>query len=185
MIDLIYNPWPWYIAGPLIGLMVPLLMVFGNRVLGVSSSLRHICAMCVPLDIKYFQYEWRNEKWNLSFVGGILIGGLIAGNWMMDDGKVEISPETISELSVLGVQQFDSFLPSDIFSWENLISVQGVVFMCLGGFLVGFGTRYANGCTSGHTISGLSNLQFGSLVASISFFVGGLLMTHLILPFIL
>ncbi|NJN26212.1 MAG: YeeE/YedE family protein [Cyclobacteriaceae bacterium] len=185
MIDLIHEPWPWYVAGPLIGLMVPLLLVFGNRALGISSSLRHICAMCVPMNIEYFKYEWRNEKWNLAFVGGILIGGLIAAQWMLGDAKVEISQETVTDLSALGVKQFDSYLPADLFSWANLLSVKGFVFMCLGGFLVGFGTRYANGCTSGHSISGLSNLQFGSLVATISFFVGGLLMTHLVLPLIL
>lgn len=185
MIEFIKEPWPWYIAGPLIGLMVPMLLVFGNRALGISSSLRHICAMCVPLDIKYFQYEWKNEKWNLTFVGGIMIGGMIAGQFMMGDGKVEISQETVAELSALGIQDFSSYLPGDLFSWESLSSFKGWIFMAFGGFLVGFGTRYANGCTSGHSITGLSNLQFGSLVATISFFVGGLVMTHFILPFIL
>jgi uncharacterized membrane protein YedE/YeeE len=55
----------------------------------------------------------------------------------------------------------------------------------VGGFLVGFGTRYAGGCTSGHAIMGLSNLQWPSLVATISFMVGGFIMANLILPFIL
>jgi uncharacterized protein len=185
MIEFIKEPWPWYVAGPLIGLMVPFLLVFGNRALGISSSLRHICAMCVPLDIKYFQYEWKNEKWNLTFVLGILIGGIIASQFMSGDAKVEISPETVSDLSAMGIHDFSSYLPSGIFSWEALTNWKGWVFMGFGGFLVGFGTRYANGCTSGHSISGLSNLQFGSLAATISFFIGGLLMTHIILPFIL
>jgi uncharacterized membrane protein YedE/YeeE len=54
--------------------------------------------------------------------------------------------------------------------------------MVIGGFLVGFGTRYAGGCTSGHAISGLSNLQFASLIATIGFFAGGLIATHLLYP---
>ena len=185
MIEFIKEPWPWYVAGPLIGVMVPLLLVFGNKAFGISSTLRHICAMCVPLDIKYFQYEWKNEKWNLTFVVGIILGGMIASQLMMGDGKVAISPETAADLSALGVQDFSSYLPGDIFSWESLLSLRGLIFMVFGGFLVGFGTRYANGCTSGHSITGLSNLQVGSLAATISFFIGGLVMTHLILPFIL
>jgi len=185
MIEFIKEPWPWYVAGPLIGLMVPLLFVFGNKAFGISSTLRHICAMCVPLDIKYFQYEWKNEKWNLTFVGGIMIGGLIASHLMMGDGKVDISQETMADLSELGVQDFSSFLPGDLFSWESLFTIRGLIMIAFGGFLVGFGTRYANGCTSGHSITGLANLQFGSLVATISFFIGGLVMTHLILPLIL
>lgn len=185
MLELIKEPWPWYVAGPLIGLMIPLFLVFGNKSFGISSSLRHICAICVPMDIKYFKYEWKHELWNLFFVGGICIGGFIAGNYIMNDVKVDISPQTIIDLKALGVTDFNSYLPEDIFSWEALFTLKGLVFMVLGGFLVGFGTRYANGCTSGHSISGLSNLQVGSLIATIGFFVGGLIMTHLVLPYII
>ncbi|MCK5208102.1 MAG: YeeE/YedE family protein [Cyclobacteriaceae bacterium] len=185
MLDIIKEPWPWYVAGPLIGLMVPLLLVYGNKSFGISSSLRHICAICTPLNIKYFKYDWKSEVWNLYFVAGIFIGGLLASSYLMDDMKVGISKETVEELAALGVKDFNSYLPIDIFSWEALLTARGLLFMVFGGFLVGFGTRYANGCTSGHSISGLSNLQPGSLVATIGFFVGGLVMTHFILPFII
>lgn len=184
MLEFIQEPWPWYVAGPLIGLFVPLLLIFGNKNFGISSSLRHICAMCVPMEIKYFKYDWKSEQWSLFYVAGIMIGGILASKFLMVDGRVDISPQTVEDLTLLGVSDFSSYLPSDIFSWENLLSLRGLVFMVFGGFLVGFGTRYANGCTSGHSISGLSNFQFSSLVATISFFIGGLIMTHFILPYI-
>lgn len=185
MIDLIHEPWPWYIAGPLIGLMVPLLLIFGNKNFGISSSLRHICAMCVPMDIKYFKYDWRSERWSQYYVFGVIIGGVISSQFLMGNHTVDISEQTVSDLKAIGVTDFSAYLPMDIFSWEAAFSLRGLVFIALGGLLVGFGTRYANGCTSGHSISGLSNFQFASLVATISFFVGGLLMTHLLLPYLI
>ncbi len=185
MLEFLREPWPWYVAGPLIGLMVPLLLIFGNKSFGVSSSLRHICAMCAPMDIKYFKYNWKDEKWNLFYVAGIVIGGILSSHYLMGDRMVDISKETVTDLSLLGVTDFSTFLPTDIFSWQVLLSGRGLIFMALGGFLVGFGTRYANGCTSGHSISGLSNMQVGSLVATISFFIGGLLMTHIFLPYLM
>lgn len=184
MLEIIQKPWPWYVAGPLIGLLLPLLLYFGKS-FGVSSTLRHICAACVPLDIKYFKYNWKAENWNLNFIAGVLIGGLLTGQFLMGDGKVDISMKTVNDLTALGITDFNTYLPKEIFSWETLLSFRGLVFMVLGGFFVGFGTRYANGCTSGHSISGLANLQFGSFVATIAFFIGGLIMTHLILPYIL
>ena len=184
MIDFIKEPWPWYVAGPLIGLFVPLLLVFGNKNFGISSSLRHICAMCVPMNINYFRYDWKSEKWSLFYVAGIIVGGFLASTYMMGDGRVDISEKTVQDLTMLGVTDYSSYLPGDLFNWNVLLSIKGLIFMVLGGFLVGFGTRYANGCTSGHSISGLSNLQFSSLVATISFFVGGLVMTHLFFPII-
>ena len=184
MLEIIQKPWPWYIAGPLIGLLLPLLLYFGKS-FGVSSTLRHICAACVPLDIKYFKYNWKAENWNLNFIAGVLIGGLLTGQFLMGDGKVDISMKTVNDLTALGITDFNTYLPKEIFSWETLLSFRGLVFMVLGGFFVGFGTRYANGCTTGHSISGLANFQFGSLVATIAFFIGGLIMTHLILPYIL
>ena len=117
-------------------------------------------------------------------MAGIAIGGFLSSQYLMGNGKVDISLQTVADLSALGVTDFSSYLPGDIFSWDELFTMKGLVFIIIGGFLVGFGTRYANGCTSGHSISGLSNLQFSSLIATVSFFVGGLIMTHFVLPFI-
>lgn len=185
LIEVISQPWPWWAAGIIIGLTVPALLILGNKSFGISSSLRHICAMCVPAKIPFFNYDWKKEKWNLFFVVGVLIGGFIAGNLLQDPQPIEIAENTKKQLVAAGVKDFNGLIPADVFSWEALLTVRGFIFIVLGGFLVGFGTRYAGGCTSGHAIMGLSNLQWPSLVATISFMVGGFIMTWLILPFLL
>lgn len=185
MIEFLQQPWPWYVAGPLIGLVVPLLLLVGNKSLGISSSLRDICAACLPARLPFFQYDWRQEQWRLWFVGGILVGGILAGFLLPNPHPLVLNPQTVTDLQTLGIRQFDGLLPADLFSTAALFSVKGLLFSVLGGLLVGFGTRWAGGCTSGHTIFGLSTLQWPSLVATICFMVGGLVMTHLLLPFLL
>lgn len=118
------------------------------------------------------------------FVAGIIIGGIIAGLFL-DDSRILVSENTVNDLSAIGVQDVRGFLPESIFSWENLFTLQGFIFIIVGGFLVGFGSRYAGGCTSGHAIMGLSNLQLPSLIAVVGFFIGGLIMTHLLFPFLI
>lgn len=183
--DLIKDPWPWYVAGPLIGLMVPALLLIGNKALGISSSLRHICAACIPTKISFFRYDWKSESWNLFFVGGILLGGLVTALLLTNGDPVQLNPKLVNELSGYGIIQFDSLVPKDLFNWRDLFTVKGFLLIVAGGFMVGFGTRYAGGCTSGHAIMGLSNLQWPSLVATISFMGGGYIMSNYILPAIL
>lgn len=180
-IEWLSQPWPWYIAGPLIGLTVPALLIIGNKTFGISSSLRHVCAICIPSGIPFFTYNWKKETWNLVFVLGILIGGFVATTFISNTNEIVIAAETQKELAALGITDFSGLLPSDIFSWENLFTGKGLLFLVIGGFLVGFGTRYAGGCTSGHAIMGISSLQWPSLVATISFMIGGFLMTHVLL----
>lgn len=184
-VDWLSQPWPWYIGGPLIGLMVPVLLILGNKKLGVSSSLRHICAACAPANIDFLHYNWKKQIWNLFFVGGILIGGIIAGTIFRNPDPVAISSATVHDLHQMGVQTNSGLLPVDLFNWSSLLTLKGILIMILGGFMVGFGTRYAGGCTSGHGIMGLSALQWPSLIAVISFFVGGIICTFFILPYIL
>ncbi len=184
-IEWIRQPWPWYVAGPLIGLTVPALLLLGNKSFGISSSLRHICAACVPAGILFFTYNWRKETWNLLFVLGILIGGFIATTLLNNPADITVAASTQAELQSLGINSFSGLMPEEIFTWSNLFTPVGLVFFVIGGFLVGFGTRYAGGCTSGHAIMGLSNLQWPSLVATISFMLGGFTMTHLLLPYIM
>jgi uncharacterized membrane protein YedE/YeeE len=164
MANLITEPWPWYIAGPIIGLFVPALLLLGNRQFGVSSNLRHLCAAVAPGGVDYFQYDWRRTGlWNLAFLLGIMVGGfLVAG--------------------LLGPL---SLVPLDVFNWSSLLTARGFILMVIGGFLVGFGTQYAGGCTSGHGVMGLATFQPASLVAVLGFFVGGVFCTYVILPMLL
>ncbi len=185
MIDFLKQPWPWYVAGPLIGLIVPALLILGNKKLGVSSSLRHACAACVPAKIPFFDYDWKKESWNLFFVGGIVLGAVLVALFFSNPNPVDINPKLMAELNSYGINESAGLLPSALFNWEQLFTFKGLFLMVFGGFLVGFGTRYAGGCTSGHAIMGLSNLQLPSLIATISFMSGGFIMANLILPFIL
>ena len=147
--------------------------------------MRHVCSACFPFNIKFFKYDWKKEVWNLFFVGGVLIGGFIAIHYLANPDPVSVDPSLVAELKNYGLTNFSQLLPPEIFSWESLLSFRGFILLVGGGFLVGFGSRYAGGCTSGHSIMGLSNLQAPSLIATISFMAGGFIMANFILPFIL
>lgn len=185
MLEWIKQPWPWYFAGPLIGLTVPILLIVGNKSFGISSSMRHICAACLPANIPYFTYDWKKEMWNLFFVTGILLGGFIAIQLLANPAHIQINPKLSTELAGYGITDFTGLLPSQLFNWPALLTVKGFLMIVAGGFLVGFGTRYAGGCTSGHSIMGLSTLQWPSLVATCCFMAGGFIMANIILPYIL
>ncbi len=181
----IKEPWPWYVGGPLIALIMGLLLYF-NKVFGISSTMRSICSISGAGTLsEFFRYNWKAHVWNLVFAVGAIIGGFLATTFMMKDRAVVLNEKTVASLKKAGLTNIgDDYLP-DIFNFTNLATTQGVIFMVIGGFMVGFGTRYAGGCTSGHAISGLSNLQLPSLIAVIGFFIGGLFVTHLIIPHIL
>ncbi len=183
MRDLLFQPWPWYVAGPVLGLFVPALLVVGNKLFGVSSNLRHACAALAPARVEFFQYDWRRVGgWNFAFAAGMLAGGFIAWQLLGSDAPVAISTSTQADLAALGVRDFDGLVPGDLFSWSGLFSPLGFVLIVGGGFLVGFGTAYAGGCTSGHAIAGLADLQLPSLIAAVAFFAGGMFMTWVVFP---
>ena len=185
IIEIIRKPWPWYVAGPLIGLTVPTLLLLGNKSFGISSALRHMCAAVIPANISFFKYNWRKEVWNLFFVLGITLGGFFATIGLANPNDIVIASTTKADLTSLGITDFSGLLPADLFAAEHIFSLRGLIFLVFGGFLVGFGTRYAGGCTSGHAIMGLSNLQWPSFVATVSFMIGGFVCTHLLLPVLL
>ncbi len=184
MIDLISQPWPWYVSGPMIALVMLLLLWAGGE-FGVSSNLRTLCAMGgAGKNVSFFKFDWKEQIWNLVFVVGAMIGGFIASQYLDDSQALDLSAATIRDLDALGIAFDGELAPLKYFSWESLGTFHGFLLIVVGGFLVGFGTRYAGGCTSGHAISGLSNFQIPSLIAVIGFFIGGLIMTHLLYPII-
>lgn len=185
MLEMLKQPWPWYVAGAIIGLIVPALLLLGNKHLGISANLRHACAACFPAGIKFFKYDWKKELWNFFFVGGILAGAIIAAHLLANPNPVEIHPALVAELKGYGITDHDALLPKELFSVESLFTVRGLIMLVGGGFIVGFGARYAGGCTSGHAIMGISDLQRPSLIATVMFMVGGFIMANFILPLIL
>lgn len=183
--NFLYSPWPWYVAGPIIGLSVPALLWVGNKKLGISSTLRQICAASYPGKVAFLNYDWKKDSWNLFFAAGILIGGFIGGYLFANPLPVAVSAETVTLFGSWGLVTSNDLLPPEIFNWETLLTLKGFLMIVVGGFLVGFGTRYAGGCTSGHGILGLSALQWPSLLATISFFVGGIVFSYGVVPYIL
>lgn len=185
MKEIITQTWSWWFSGAMIASIMFFLLYFGQS-FGFSSNLRTICAAAgLGKKTKFFDFNWKAQLWNIVFLLGSIIGGYIASNYLSTGGPVEISASTIEDLGKMGIAAPTSLQPNELFSWEAIFSLKGFLILALGGLMVGFGSRYAGGCTSGHAISGLSNLQLPSLIAVIGFFIGGLLMTHLIMPFIL
>ena len=190
IVEFLSQPWHWSISGFMIVVVMFLLIYFGKK-FGVSSSFQAMCSIGgAGKRFEYFNYDWKKHDWLLMFVIGSIIGGGIASTLLANPEPVQISQATIFDLAAIGIQTPQSlaegtgFLPMEIFNVETLMSVKGIEIMILGGFLIGFGTRWAGGCTSGHAITGLSNLQLPSLVAVVGFFVGGLFMTHFLFPLI-
>lgn len=186
MIEYISQPWSWYVSGPMIALVMGLLLFVGKS-FGVSDTLRTTCAIGGAGKFSdFFDFDWKKQIWNLVFVLGAVLGGFIASTYLQQPEPISLAQDTVENLQSLGIQNpGDDYLPGEIFNWESLLTLRGIIMLVVGGFLIGFGARYAGGCTSGHAISGLSNLQLPSLIAVIGFFIGGLIMTWLLLPIIL
>lgn len=186
MIEIIKEPWPWYVAGPIIAIVYTLLLYFGKN-FGISASLRAMCsALGAGKRIQFFNFDWKGQIWNFMFVLGAIIGGFIAKYFLSNEEPMHLSESTTKHLETMGIESWkNGIVPVEFMNWSNLFTAQGVLIMIIGGFLIGFGSRYAGGCTSGHAISGLADLQLPSLVAVIGFFIGGLIMTWVILPHIL
>lgn len=185
MIEIISQPWQWYVAGPSIVAIMFLLYFFGKR-FGVSSNLETLCTMGGAGKYSdYFKKDWKQSFWNILFLFGAVIGGFIASNHLASDAPIALNPQTVSDLSTLGIENAGVFIvPNELFGLEALSSFKGVCLLLIGGLFIGFGSRWAGGCTSGHAIVGLSNFQLPSLIAVIGFFVGGIIMTWVIFPLI-
>ncbi len=186
MIDFLSQPWAWYVAGPLIALTLFLNLYFGKR-FGLSSNLQTACSIAGAGQYSdYFKFDWKTKSWNLVFVLGAVIGGFIAAQFLASPEAIALHPDTVRYLETeFGFSNVGGeYLPAEVFGVEQMLSVGGLAILLIGGFLVGFGARYAGGCTSGHAISGMSDLQLPSLIAVTGFFIGGLTMVHFIMPLI-
>ncbi|MCZ2101444.1 MAG: YeeE/YedE family protein [Chitinophagales bacterium] len=184
MMTLLTQSWSWWFSGLVISSIMFLLLFFGKS-FGFSANLRTICAAAgAGKHVSFFNFNWKAQTWNLIFLVGAILGGFIAATFMSDGSPAHISENTIRDLAELGFSKPESMQPAELYDFSALMTGKGFLILALGGLMVGFGSRYAGGCTSGHAISGLSNLQLPSLMAVIGFFIGGLLMTHVLFPFI-
>ena len=183
--NIIFQTWPWYVSGFLIGMIMICLTYFG-KAFGMSSNLRSLCSMAgAGKYVSFFNFDWKSQRWNLVVVLGAMLGGFVAVHFMYDPSNVDINRKTITQLAQLGIDAPNGkLMPDALFGTKIWQSPKSILILLIGGILIGFGTRYAGGCTSGHAISGLSNLQIPSLKAVIGFFIGGLIMAHFLLPLI-
>jgi uncharacterized membrane protein YedE/YeeE len=183
--DFISQTWSWYLSGFLIGMIMLCLIYFG-KAFGMSSNLRSMCSMAgAGKYVDFFNFDWKAQRWNLVVIAGAMLGGFVAVHYMAASTNVAINPKTITQLAQLGIDAPNGkMLPDALFGVQILDSPKSIFILLIGGVLIGFGARYAGGCTSGHAISGLSNLQLPSLKAVIGFFIGGLIMVHLLFPLI-
>lgn len=183
MLHLLLQPWPWYVGGPLLGLMVPILLFVGNRHFGISSSFRHFCAALLPnRRPEYFRYHWQDSAWNLFLIAGTVIGGVVAALLLGGTRTPDLSAGARSMFASWGIGSVSGLMPAALYGLGGILTLKSLLVVGGGGFLIGFGARYADGCTAGHAIMGLSLLDFGSLVAVIGFFLGGLMVSNLVVP---
>ncbi len=183
MIEFITQPWSWWFSGIVISAIMFTLIFFGKS-FGFSANLRTMCAIAgAGKKVKFFNFDWKKQTWNLVFLVGAIIGGYVANQFLSPENYVvEISENTINDLGALGFAAPTSIQPNELFDMENVFSLKGFLILAIGGLFVGFGARYAGGCTSGHAISGISDLQIPSIIAVVGFFIGGLIMTFGIFP---
>ena len=183
--EIIFQTWSWYVSGFIIGIIMLALTYFG-KAFGMSSNLRSLCSIAgLGKRVAFFDFDWKAQRWNLVVVVGAMLGGFVAVHFMSDASNVDINPKTIAQLAQLGIDApKGKLMPDSLFGTAILTSPKSIFILLIGGILIGFGSRYAGGCTSGHAISGLSNLQLPSLKAAIGFFIGGLIMAHFLLPLI-
>jgi uncharacterized protein len=179
------EPWPWYVSGPLIGLFVPVLLLLGNKQLGLTGSLRAMCAAVLPGRVDFFRYDWRRSGlWNVALAAGILVGAVLAVTVLGGNETPRLSSQARDSVAMLGLSPPLGLVPGQLFSWQSLFSLRGAVCMIGGGFLVGFGSAYGGGCTSGHGVLGLATMQVASVIALVGIFAGGVITTFLVIPHI-
>lgn len=155
---------PWYIAGPLIGLIVPALLFLRQKQFGISSSFSFILSQVLPKN-DYFKSAKRKSNWQFHFALGIIISAVVSSYFLLPKDLV------IENLASEG-----AYLKEQIYSIDN------IYLFLIGGLLIGFGARYADGCTAGNCIMGVSQFSISSIIATISFFIAGVVTAQFINP---
>jgi uncharacterized protein len=159
------NVLPWYIGGPLLGLIVPLVLILREKQLGISSSLKYVGSL-FAFKVPFFNYDRKKDLWQIQFALGIIISAVLFNQLgLISPPEIESSKDYVEQMS--HIYELDNWL-----------------LFLIGGLLVGFGARYANGCTAGHCIMGNAQLSLSSLITTICFFIGGLVAVHIVLPLI-
>ena len=183
--DFILEPWAWYIGGPLIAISLFSYFYFSKN-FGVSTNFETLCTMAGAGKVsEYFKKDWKERDFSLLFVIGLIIGGFISAHYLIPNQEINLNPKTVQELTDLGFSNVgNQYFPNEIFGEDVVFSLKGFLILLISGVFIGFGTRYAGGCTSGHAITGLSSLQLPSLLATIGFFIGGIIATWFIIPLI-
>lgn len=174
----IYEPWPWWIGGPLIGLFVISLILIEGKQLGISSSYQYVCAKISPWKLDYFKDPVK-MAWQFWFVIGLMLGGFLL-HLMIPPYQIEIAETSVKTLGSIGISEQVGFAPAELYEF----TFKSIVILIAGGITIGFGARYANGCTAGHAIMGCAQLSPASIVSTICFFVGGLFATYFIVPYL-
>jgi len=183
--ELLLIKWHWAFSGFMVSLVMLGLILLGKS-FGLSSTYRTFCAFMGGGKISdFFRFDFRSQLWNILFIVGVIIGGFIASEFFFDIKSIVIDKQAVQFLKSAGflnhTSKIETLLPPELFN----LNARGLIIICTGGILSGFGARYAGGCTSGHFVSGLSNLQLPSLITLIFFMVGGMITTHFIIPIIL
>lgn len=162
--------WSPYVVGALIGLLNLAAMLLSGKTLGASTSFAKASGMIRRIfnrdkvdNNEYYQKTTPTVDWGFMLVVGIVLGSLLS-SLLSGDFRLEFVP-------VMWAEEI-----SGSFFIRFLVAL-------FGGIVLGIGSRWAGGCTSGHGISGTSQLSLISWAAAISFFVGGILSAYLIYGF--
>jgi hypothetical protein len=164
--------WSPYIVGAGIGVLSWITWLISNEPIGCSTSFSRIAGMIEKLfrgkkvEKKLYYQEVKPEiDWQMMLVIGVVIGALIS-SLLSGDFRLQWIPSVWS-----------------LTFGDNMVLRLAAGFA--GGILLGFGSRWADGCTSGHGISGTMQLAVSSWISAICFFIGGILMAQLLFKVIL
>jgi len=159
--------WSPYVAGGLSGLVSVASVLVAGKYLGASTTFVRGAGMAerlfapeVATTLSYYLKEKPVLDWQFLFVLGIALGSFLAAR-LYRDFRVQLVPD----------------------SWRQRFGgnvARRAVVAFVGGAVAMFGARLADGCPSGHGLSGLSQLAVSGFIAAAGFFAGGIVMARLL-----